>query len=99
MLLALQMNMLLAAGGPELVEVPDVVGNAQAAGTSTLEGAGFVVQVATANSSTVAAGDIISQQPLGGSSAPSGSIVVITVSLGEGQSGAGYLFDRRRGRR
>lgn len=65
------------------VEVPDVVGETQAAGTATLEGAGFVVSVATAYSSIVPAGTIISQSPTGGSFAASGSTVTITVSLGE----------------
>lgn len=79
MLLALQLNNLLA-GAP--VTVPDVVGDDQATGTATLEGDGFVVVVATAYSSTVAAGLIISQAPTAGSSAAEGSSVTITVSLG-----------------
>ena len=65
------------------VEVPDVVGDSQAAGTATLEGGGFVVAVATAYSSTVPAGEIISQEPEGGEFAPLGSTVTITVSLGD----------------
>jgi beta-lactam-binding protein with PASTA domain len=65
------------------VAVPDVVGETQAAGTATLEGDGFVVAVETAYSSLVAAGLIISQAPAGGASAASGSVVTITVSLGE----------------
>lgn len=65
------------------VLVPDVVGETQAAGTATLEGAGFVVAVQTAFSSTVPAGIIITQSPNGGSEVPAGSTVTITVSLGE----------------
>jgi hypothetical protein len=65
------------------VTVPDVVGQSQADGTSELEGDGFVVAVQTAYSSTVAAGDIISQSPSAGSEVPAGSTVTITVSLGE----------------
>lgn len=67
----------------EAVTVPDVVGETQAAGTATLEGDGFVVAVETAYSSVVAAGLIISQSPIGGSSAAPGSTVTITVSLGD----------------
>ena len=67
----------------EAVTVPDVVGETQADGTSTLEGAGFVVSVETAYSSVVPVGEIISQAPAGGAFAVSGSTVVITVSLGE----------------
>lgn len=79
--------------GAASVEVPDVVGETQAAGTSDLEGAGLVVAVETANSSVVPAGTIISQSPAGGTLVASGSTVTITVSLGDAQtSGGGYLF-------
>jgi hypothetical protein len=65
------------------VTVPDVVGQSQASGIAELEGDGFVVAVETAFSSTVPAGDIISQSPSAGSEVPAGSTVTITVSLGE----------------
>jgi hypothetical protein len=64
------------------VEVPDVVGETQAAGTTTLEGVGFVVSVSTEYSASVAVGLIISQSPEGGEFAASGSTVAIVVSLG-----------------
>jgi hypothetical protein len=83
MLLLLQQNLGFAWGEVAQVVVPDVVGETQAAGTATLEGDGFVVAVTTAYSSLVAAGLIISQVPAGGASAASGSVVTITVSLGE----------------
>ncbi len=63
--------------------VPDVVGQTQADGTTALETDGFVVAVVTAASSTVAAGLIISQDPVAGASAPAGSTVTITVSTGD----------------
>lgn len=69
-------------GEAVLVEVPDVVSQSQASGTSELEGEGFVVAVQTAYSDTVASGDIISQSPTAGSEAAEGSTVTITVSLG-----------------
>lgn len=81
MLLLLQQNNLLA--DVTLVEVPDVVGQSQASGTTELEGVGFVVAVATAYSSTVPAGDIISQSPSAGTEYPEGGTVTITVSLGD----------------
>src|SRR5687767_4565893 len=65
-----------------LVEVPDVVGETQAAGTTELETALFVVSVTTAYSPSVAVGLIISQDPEGGQFASEGSTVTITVSLG-----------------
>ena len=80
-----------------LVEVPDVVGETQAAGTTTLEGDGFVVSVTTAYSSSVAEGLVISQAPAGGEFAASGSTVAIVVSLGAEpeeaeQPSGGWLF-------
>ncbi len=79
------------------VEVPDVVGETEAAGTATLEGDGFVVAVETAYSPTIAEGLIISQDPTGGSFAASGSTVTITVSLGpqpesDQVTGGGWAF-------
>jgi hypothetical protein len=70
-------------GSAPQVTVPDVVGQSQASATAELEGALFVVAVATAYSSTVAAGDVISQSPTAGSEASEGATVTITVSLGE----------------
>jgi hypothetical protein len=92
MLLALQLNNLLE-GGAALVTVPDVVGDTQAAGTTELETALFAVAVANAYSSTVAVGLIIEQSPAGGTDAPEGSTVTITVSLGESSSGGGFYSD------
>jgi beta-lactam-binding protein with PASTA domain len=86
-------------GEAEDVVVPDVVGDDEATGTASLEGAGFVVSVQTSYSDTVAAGDIISQNPAGGATAAAGSTVIIVVSLGEAPefaSGAGRKRDARR---
>lgn len=77
------LNLDFAASEQAPVEVPDVVGETQANGTTTLEGEGFVVAVATAYSNVVPAGTIISQDPAGGEFAAVGSTVTITVSLGE----------------
>jgi hypothetical protein len=79
-----------------LTTIPDVVGDAQAAGTTELQNAGFVVAVREEHSNTVAAGLIISQSPSGGSQALQGSTVTITVSLGERDDGAGSKRRRRR---
>lgn len=75
-------------GAGTLVEVPDVVGETQAAGTLELETALFVVSVTTAYSPSVAVGLIISQSPLGGAFAASGATVAIVVSLGVQPSAA-----------
>lgn len=82
------------------VEVPDVVGETQAAGTLELETALFVVSVTTAYSPSVALGLIISQDPVGGTFTASGSTVEIVVSLGpqpvtaptEQQATGGWAF-------
>lgn len=63
--------------------MPDVVGLDQADAIAALEGAGFVVVVTTAASSTVPAGQVISQVPPGGSMATAGSTVTIVVSTGD----------------
>lgn len=69
----------------EPVTVPDVddPGTTQAAATAAIEGVGLVVAVVTAYSSTVPAGEVISQDPAAGSEVAPGSTVTITVSLGE----------------
>jgi hypothetical protein len=79
-----------------LVEIPDVVGETKAAGTATLEGASFVVAVSEEYSSSVPAGIIISQNPVGGTQAFAGTVVRIVVSLGERADGAGSNKRRRR---
>ena len=81
--------------------VPDVSGLSQAAAVAALEAAGFVVAVETATSTTVAAGDVISQAPAGGAEATEGSTVTITVSSGADDllsaKYLGYPNVRRRG--
>lgn len=63
------------------VPVPSVVGQDQATATSTLEGAGFAVTIGTpANSDSVPAGSVISQDPAG--EATLGSAITLTVSSG-----------------
>lgn len=75
--------LLLVSLGPEMGTVPTVVGLAQATAESTIVAAGFTVGVVTtAHSDTVPAGAVISQQPVGGASAPLGSPVDLVLSLG-----------------
>ena len=69
--------------GPVLVTVPDVVGLSQSGAESAIVAAGLTVGgVSTQNSDTVPAGNVISQDPGGGTSVTSGSAVDIVVSLG-----------------
>jgi len=69
--------------GPASVIVPGVTGQTQATAQSAITGAGLTVgAVTSANSATVAAGRIISQNPVGGTSVAPGSAVALVVSLG-----------------
>lgn len=63
--------------------VPLVVGETQAAATTTITGAGLKVGTVTmVASDTVLAGTVISQSPVAGASVAPGSAVNLTVSLG-----------------
>ncbi|NTW29465.1 MAG: Stk1 family PASTA domain-containing Ser/Thr kinase [Coriobacteriia bacterium] len=68
--------------GTELVQVPGVTNQAEAAATAALQKVGFVVLSKTDFSETVAKGLVISQDPQGGVSVAKGSTVTITVSKG-----------------
>jgi hypothetical protein len=66
-----------------VVAVPDVTGQAEAAATTAITGAGLVVgTVSNATSATVPAGSVISQAPAGGAQATAGSAVDLVVSTG-----------------
>jgi serine/threonine-protein kinase len=71
---------LVIAKAPPKTNVPNVVGQSQSAATSTLKGAGFKVSVSKQVSSTVPAGDVISQSPGANSSVTKGSTVTIVVA-------------------
>ena len=69
--------------GPLLVTVPDLVGLAQADAEAAIVAAGLVVgNVTTANSDTVPAGDVISQDPAADATVAEGEAVDLVVSLG-----------------
>jgi RHS repeat-associated protein len=68
---------------PRMVPVPNIVGSVEAAAKKAIASAGLTVgTVATANSATVPAGNVISQNPAAGTSVAAGSAVSIVVSLG-----------------
>ena len=70
--------------GPAAIDVPNVVGQAQATAEANIVAGGLTVgTVSTANSATVPAGVVISQSPVACSAcATSGDPVALTVSLG-----------------
>ena len=75
-------DMTVSIGPPDIV-VPAVVNLAQADAEAAIISAGFVVgNVSFANSDTVPVGDVISQDPVGGSFAAPGSAIDLTVSDG-----------------
>ncbi len=74
---------LVVSSGPAPVTVPNLVGQKQAAATTAITGAGLKLgNVTTQSSSTVTAGNVISQNPLAGASVTAGSAVNLVVSSG-----------------
>lgn len=71
------------SGGAAQVNIPNVVGDTQAAATAAVTGAGLTVGTLTQTSSaTVASGSVVSETPAAGTSAASGSSVALVVSTG-----------------
>jgi beta-lactam-binding protein with PASTA domain len=69
--------------GPTMVTVPNVVNQTQAAATTAIQGVQLLVgTISQRSSTTVAAGNVISQSPAAGSSLASGSAVSLVVSTG-----------------
>ncbi|HXI30252.1 MAG TPA: PASTA domain-containing protein, partial [Vicinamibacterales bacterium] len=69
--------------GPALVTVPNVVNLTQANAQSAIVGAGLTAGgITNANSNTVAAGSVISQNPAGGASVAPGTAVALVISSG-----------------
>lgn len=71
--------------------VPNVVGQSQAAATTALKNAGFVVNVTTAPSATVTNGEVISTNPPAHTQRAKGSAVQLVVSTGKPLVGIPYL--------
>ncbi|MGI8864384.1 MAG: Stk1 family PASTA domain-containing Ser/Thr kinase [Solirubrobacteraceae bacterium] len=71
---------LFVSSGKAKVSVPDVTNQPQASAEGTLRAAGFTVSATTQTSTTVNAGNVISQNPAGSSTAAPGSTVGIVVA-------------------
>ncbi len=67
---------------PSTREVPNVVDQSQVQATNTLQNAGFDVSVTEEYSDSVASGNVISQNPSGGTQVAPGTTVVLTISRG-----------------
>jgi beta-lactam-binding protein with PASTA domain len=72
---------LLVSRGPELASVPNVVGLSRASADSRLRGEGLGVAIAEQESDEPE-GEVIAQDPAGGSQVQQGSTITITVSTG-----------------
>ena len=80
--------------GQAQLTIPNVVGLTQADATSAITGLGLVLgSVTTQNSASVPAGDVVSQNPVGGTSVASGSAVNIVVSSGPSSSSSNVIFE------
>jgi N-acetylneuraminic acid mutarotase len=78
----------------EMVGVPNVLGDTQAAATTAIADAGLAVgTVTTQTSTTVPSGDVISESPVASTNVASGSSVGIVVSSGSGSSGGSSAID------
>jgi eukaryotic-like serine/threonine-protein kinase len=71
---------LFISSGPALVAVPDVTGQPEASAKATLEGRGFTVAESQQESTTVTAGNVISQSPAGGSKVAPNSTVDLVIA-------------------
>ncbi|GJL78467.1 MAG: hypothetical protein NPINA01_14560 [Nitrospinaceae bacterium] len=79
------LHLVFSSGSGGSVSVPGVVGQSQAAAESDITGAGLTVgNASTTSSATVPTGDVISQNPTGGTSVTPGSSVNLVVSSGSG---------------
>lgn len=75
----------LTLNGPQLVEVPDVTNQTEAQAVAALVGKGFQTSVKQVFDSKVTAGNIISQDPAGGTKQPKGATITLMVSKGQQQ--------------
>ena len=81
-------NIVISLGPPATSTVPNVVGSTEAAAISAITGANLVADTsAHAYSATVAAGNVISQSPAGGTTVDEGTTVSATISDGPAPSG------------
>jgi serine/threonine-protein kinase len=68
------------SSGPKQISVPDETGKSQSQANADLTNQGFSVHVTQQASTSVPAGQVISQTPTGGSQAAKGATVTLTVS-------------------
>ena len=74
---------LVVSSGRKSLDMPDVVGKSESAGTSELEGYGLIVNKSYAHDENVKSGNIISQSIAKGQKIKAGTSVDIVISTGE----------------
>jgi hypothetical protein len=78
---------LVVSSGPAMVSVPNVVGGSESAATAAIAAAGLTLgTVTTQSSTTVAAGNVLSESPAAGTSVTTGAAVSLVVSTGTATS-------------
>jgi beta-lactam-binding protein with PASTA domain/predicted Ser/Thr protein kinase len=87
---------LVLSKGTQAVAIPNVVGQSRDSATSTLQSAGFEVDVTKQQSSDTTPGDVLSQNPTAGTSAGKGSTVTITVAKAPPQAEVPDVTGQRR---
>lgn len=76
------LNLVVSSGKITGVNVPDVVGLSEAEAKVALENEGFTMQKQLQDSESVEKGNVISQNPLGATTAAKGSAITVVVSSG-----------------
>jgi serine/threonine-protein kinase len=74
---------ILVSTGPEQVTVPNVIGKQRGEAESALQERGLDVKIVEEGSDDAPIGEVIKQNPLGGSEVKAGTVVTLTVSSGE----------------
>ncbi|MBO4904008.1 MAG: PASTA domain-containing protein [Lachnospiraceae bacterium] len=77
------LNLVVSSGKIVGVNVPDVVGLSEAEAKVMLENEGFAMQKQLQESDTVEKGNVISQNPLGATTAAKGSPITVVISSGK----------------
>ena len=77
------LNLVVSSGKIVGVTVPDVVGMTEAEAKVMLDSEGFTMQKQLQDSDTVEKGKVISQSPLGATTAAKGSAVAVVISSGQ----------------
>jgi len=82
-----QLEIVISSGKAEGVAVPDVVGKSEAEAKVILDGEGFNMQVEAADNPSLAQGVVVSQSPLGATTASKGSTITVYVNGGSVMAG------------